>query len=186
LLTTEQDFEVAGGRGGNGLLIRDFDHTQLSGQASNLSYDLRIGSEYKDHRDGWIEVMPHDGHITLLPGGAVIIETEESLHVPGGMFGYIVPRVKWLQQGISNTVSKVDAGYNGHLLVTLFNLGRNTVEFPRGERFCSLVVHSVSMGFSYTRAVPSGSWGWTAVGRVLYGKRFGTVLRPALPRCMLS
>lgn len=76
----------------------------------------------------------------------MIIETEESLHLPGAMFGYIVPRVKWLQQGVSNTLSKVDSGYNGRLLVTLFNLGKKTVYIPRFEPFCSLVIHDVGPG----------------------------------------
>jgi deoxycytidine triphosphate deaminase len=146
VVTAEDDFEALGARAGNALLIRSFDTSQLAGDSPNLSYDLRIGSEYKDHRDSGIEKIPEKGRITLLPGSAVTIETEGSLHVPGTMFGYIVPRVKWLQQGISNTLSKVDAGYHGHLLITIFNLGRNTIEFPRGERFCSLVVHSVSGG----------------------------------------
>ena len=64
--------------------------------------------------------------------------------MPAGLFGYIVPRVKWLQQGVSNTLSKVDSGYNGKLLVTLFNLGKNTVPIDRKDGFCSLVVHDVS------------------------------------------
>ena len=82
----------------------------------------------------------------LLPGAAAIIETEESLHLPKGMFGYIVPRVWWLQQGVSNTLSKVDAGYNGRLLVTIFNLGKKKVKLLRGDRFCSLVIHDVAPG----------------------------------------
>jgi deoxycytidine triphosphate deaminase len=143
VVTTEQAFENAGGRQGRALLIRNFDVTQLRNDAPNLSYDLRVGAEYKDHRDGWKRDTSDDEHITLIPGGALIIETEESVHLPGAMFGYLVPRVKWLQEGVSNTLSKVDAGYNGHLLVTLFNLGKKTAIVPRRERFCSLVIHSV-------------------------------------------
>jgi dCTP deaminase len=147
VVTTEQAFEDSEGRQGSALLIRNFDNEQLKENAPNLSYDLRVGAEYKDHRDGWkrdvLENDPENNHVDLLPGGAVIIETEENLHLPKGMFGYLVPRVEWLQQGISNTSSKVDAGYNGRLLVTLFNLGRKKVSLPRRERFCSLVIHSV-------------------------------------------
>jgi dCTP deaminase len=76
----------------------------------------------------------------------VIIETAESLHMPKGMFGYIVPKVKLLQKGISNTLSKVDAGYNGRLLVTIFNLGKNKEDLHLHEVFCSLVVHDVAAG----------------------------------------
>jgi deoxycytidine triphosphate deaminase len=125
--------------------IRGFDETQLSAGEpgeSNLSYDLRVGAEYRDHRYGWKRDIFENDHITLLPGSAVIIETEESLLLPAKMLGYIVPGVYWLQQGVSNTLSKVDSGYNGHLLVTLFNLGKNTICIDRRERFCSLVLHS--------------------------------------------
>jgi dCTP deaminase len=50
--TTEDDFEKAGGRQGRTLLIRNFDAGQLVGDDANLSYELRVGQEYKDHRDG--------------------------------------------------------------------------------------------------------------------------------------
>jgi dCTP deaminase len=182
--TTEQAFEAAGGRQGSRLLIRSFDTAQLAGDAANLSYDLRVGAEYKDHRDGWIGRMtatediplrPGDAeteHITLHPGDAVIIETEESVHMPAAMFGYIVPRVRWLQQGISNTLSKIDPGYNGRLLITLFNLGRNKVDIPRLERFCSLVIHDVADGARLYEGEPkriSGTGRRTAWQRVRDG-----------------
>jgi dCTP deaminase len=144
--TTEAQFDSAGGRQGNTLLIRNFDNAQLVGNAPNLSYELRVGPEYKDHRDGSKWPVTDDEPITLLPGAAVIIETAEDLHMPKGMFGYIVPKVKWLQEGVSNTLSKVDAGYNGSLLVTLFNLGKNKVKLHLHEPFCSLVIHDVGAG----------------------------------------
>lgn len=143
--TNEAAFQSAGGRQGKTLLIRNFDAAQLLGVEPNLSYELRVGQEYKDHRDGSKWPVTEDEPITLLPG-AVIIETEESLHMPKGLFGYVVPKVTWLQKGISNTLSKVDAGYNGRLLVTLFNLGKNEEKLHLHEAFCSLVVHDVAAG----------------------------------------
>lgn len=144
--TTEAQFDGARGRQGQTLLIRNFDDTQLSANAPNLSYELRVGSEYKDHRDGSKWPVTREEPITLLPGAAVIIETEESLHMPKGMFGYIVPKVTLLQKGLSNTLSKVDAGYNGPLLVTIFNLGKNKEDLHLHEQFCALVVHDVGAG----------------------------------------
>lgn len=157
---TEEEFESRGARHGTTLLIRNFDATQLAPSVPNVSYDLRVGSVYKDHRDGLRRELSENGSITLFPGGAVVIETEESLHMPAGLFGYIVPRVKWLQQGVSNTLSKVDPGYNGRLLVTLFNLGENTVPIDRREEFCSLVVHDVGEGVCLYEGNPK-----TIVGR---------------------
>ena len=143
VVTTKGDFEQSGARQGNALLIQNFDEDQLLPGSPNLSYDLRIGAVYKDHRDSGRRDLADDGSIVLLPGSAMVIETEEDLHMPRGMFGYIVPRVKWLQKGVSNTLSKVDPGYSGHLLVTLFNLGRKTAKIQGEECFCSLVVHRV-------------------------------------------
>ena len=125
---------------------------------------------YKDHRDDLRRELRDDGIITLLPGGAVVIETEESLHMPSRLFGYIVPRVKWLQQGVSNTLSKVDSGDNGKLFVTLFNPGKNTVPIHRKEGFCSVVVHDVGKGVHWYEGNPKTTAGagaaepiWTRV-----------------------
>jgi hypothetical protein len=57
-----------------------------------------------------------------------------------------VPKVRLLQKGISNTSSKIDPGYDGLLLVTLFNLGKKPVTLKRGEKFCSLYVIEVGKG----------------------------------------
>ena len=146
VVTTEEEFQVAGGFAGNSLLIFNIDATQLGANECNASYDLRIGSEYRDHRDPDKRQIPEGGSITLFPGGALIIETEEAVLLPGSMFGYIVPKVRCLHEGASNTMSKVDPGYNGPLVITLFNLGKNKVTLRRGQRFCSLVVHQVCDG----------------------------------------
>lgn len=74
-------------------------------------------------RDAGKKDLPQGGKITLHPGAAVIVE-----------------KVSLLQMGISNTSSKVDPGYNGHLLITIFNLGKKTVRIRRGNRFCCLYI----------------------------------------------
>jgi len=62
------------------------------------------------------------------------------------MYGTIAPKVSLLQQGLSTTFSKVDPGYPGNLLITLFNLGKTTVTLKRGEPFCSITLVSVAPG----------------------------------------
>jgi len=62
--------------------------------------------------------LPDGDKICLQPGSAVIIETIESVQFPKSRFGHIVPKVSLLQNGLSNT-SKIDPGYNGHLLITV-------------------------------------------------------------------
>ncbi len=129
------------------MLIEGFDSGQFASEGeTNVSYDLRVGGEYRDHREMGKTELPASGVISLLPGGAVIIETEELICLPKAMFGHVVPKVSLLQQGISNTSSKVDPGYRGRLLITVFNLGKKSVQLRRGDRFCALYVLDVRAG----------------------------------------
>jgi deoxycytidine triphosphate deaminase len=131
---------------GDAMLILNLDTSQLTGGRPNASYDLRIGRAYKDHHERERWTLPEKGTITLLSGGAILIETEEQIWLPHGMFGYIVPKVGLLQDGVSNTLSKVDPGYHDHLVVTVFNLGKNKITLRQGQPFCALVVHDVAKG----------------------------------------
>jgi deoxycytidine triphosphate deaminase len=112
----------------------------------NASYDLRVGDKYKDHRNDIIHALKDEEDIQLLPGNAVIIETEEDVRFPDRLFGQILPRVRLLARGIANTPSKIDPGYSGHLLITTFNHGKRTQKLQRGGRFCSLHLLSVEDG----------------------------------------
>jgi dCTP deaminase len=149
VVANDDEFTKTGGTEGHAVLIRELDHAQLAPGSPNASYDLRVGPEYKDHRDrnvGPKRELSEGEEIKLLPGAAVIVQTEEDVHFPRGIFGYIVPKVRLLQRGISNTVSKVDPGYDGRLLVTVFNLGKEKVTIQRRQPFCSISLHQVLKG----------------------------------------
>ena len=141
VVETPAEFEDVGGLQGSTVLIRDLDPEQLT--EPGVSYDLRVGSEYRDHRDVGKRDLGPGGTITLHPGAAVILETAEWIQLPKTRFACVVPRVGLLQKGLSNTMSKVDPGYQGHLLVTLFNLGKASVTLAHQERCCSLCVFQV-------------------------------------------
>jgi deoxycytidine triphosphate deaminase len=143
VVTSQELFAKKGGVEGSSLLILHCDDRQLDGSGTNVCYDLRVGARYRDHREEHSCDLADDDMIAMLPGSAVIIQTEEEFHFPRQMFGYVVPKVLMLQQGISNTTSKVDPGYHGPLLVTVFNLGKQKVMLARRSCICTLVVHSV-------------------------------------------
>lgn len=143
---SQNDFAHDGGVLGYRVLIRNFDKTQLAKPGANVSYDLRVGPKYRDHREQFPRDLDVGGKIHLLPGSAVIVQTEEEVHFPQSMFGYVVPKVGLLQKGLSNTMSKVDPGYSGPLVITLFNLGKQEVTIMRGAPFCALVMHRVLEG----------------------------------------
>lgn len=141
---SQMDFSAGDGVFGSRILVSNFDENQLKGDETNACYDLRVGSRYRDHRKS--DVFDVGEQFTLLAGTAVIVETEEEFHFPQSRFGYVVPKVGMLQDGVSNTMSKVDPGYHGPLLITIFNLGKKDVPIKRRQSICALVVHDVKDG----------------------------------------
>jgi dCTP deaminase len=132
---------------GHAILIKAADESQLRNvNECNISYDLRIGERYRDHRESAARELGKSVYIELLPGNSVIIETEEEVHFPKWLFGQIVPKVSLLQQGIANTPTKIDPGYSGPLLITAFNHGKQPVQLARGDRFCAMFVQTVADG----------------------------------------
>lgn len=133
---------------GTAILIQDVDEAQLEPREHecNVSYDLRVGNLYRDHKPRRpVESLDSDNDfITLLPGSAAIITTKEVVHFPTTIFGHILPRVTLLQNGIANTPTKVDPGYHGSLLITVFNHGRRTERLKRNAAFCALYLMSVA------------------------------------------
>lgn len=139
VVTSPDQFERKGGRNGKTVLIEHFQEEQLTKDgASNATYDLRVGTLYRDHHDDGATQVEDNGAIDLYPGAALIIQAEERVHFPRTIFGQIVPKVSLLQEGVSNTSSKVDPGYRGPLLITVFNLGRKPHTFKPGTPFCNL------------------------------------------------
>lgn len=139
----QDDFE----REGNCIQITNLDHNQFKDDRdSNVSYDLRVGKEYRHHSSEQKKDLGDNDFIKLSPGDAVIIQTVEQIHLPRTRFGQILPKVKLLQKGLSNTTSKVDPGYDGYLMITVFNLGKKTIELKKDEKFCSLIISKVADG----------------------------------------
>src|SRR5271157_5224467 len=74
VVQTEEEFHRRGALEDRALLIKDLDVSQLrKPRESNVSYDLRIGRQYRDHRERRIKDIPEDGVITFHPGAALII-----------------------------------------------------------------------------------------------------------------
>ena len=139
----QEDFSV----NGRAILISGMNESSINNSnSSNVSYDLRVGKQYRNHRKKDPNDISDDGEIELKPGSALIIQTEEFVHFPRTLFGIIAPKVRLLEEGLSTTFSKIDPGYTGHLLITLFNLGQTVRKLKRGAPFCALTLLDVSEG----------------------------------------
>ena len=142
IVTNSSEFDMSR----QAVLIRDLDPAQIPRppRDSNLSYDLRVGTRYRDHRDREPRTLKENGYIKISPQSAVIIRTMEEVRFPCGLFGHIVPKVSLLQDGVANTPTKIDPGYSGHLLITTFNHGRKAVKLKAGQPFCSMFLSTTA------------------------------------------
>ncbi|MEH2466115.1 dCTP deaminase domain-containing protein [Nostoc sp.] len=145
VVETTEEYQKAGGLEGNVIFIQNLDANKFT-DSSNVTYDLKVGDEYRDHRESGKTDLLDNGRIFLQPGNTVIIETAEKVNLPKFRFGHIVPKVSLLQDGLSNTSSKIDPGYDGKLSITVFNLGKRTVQLKKGQEFCTLYILDVQEG----------------------------------------
>ncbi len=65
VVDSQDMFQAGGGFEGNALLVFNLDSPQLSDKSSNVSYDLRVGSEYRGHRDAEKTELPDDGVLSF-------------------------------------------------------------------------------------------------------------------------
>jgi len=127
------------------ILIMGIDWNQIDDdKTSNVCYDLRLGEQYRDHRDNSAKQLEENGKISITSGTAMIVETLESISLPSTIFGSVYPKVSLSQKGLANLTSKVDPGYEGKLLITIFNLGKKTIELEYKKAFCSIVFQEVN------------------------------------------
>lgn len=144
VVTSKENFDASDGLSGNVILIQNLDAGQLhASQEANISYDLRVGPEYRYlHRRQKYE-LPEGERFVLRAGQSALVQTEESVHLPKTTTGLILSIVSLAQLGVSNRAAKVDPGYNGPLIVTITNIGNEPVTFARKDRFCCIEFHRV-------------------------------------------
>ena len=67
VVDSQDAFQTARGFDGDAVLIFNLDRAQLSGTSPNVSYDLRVGSEYRGHHDAEKTELLDDGVLVLHP-----------------------------------------------------------------------------------------------------------------------
>jgi dCTP deaminase len=75
-----------------------------------------------------------------IPGNSwFVIGTKEYLMLPSTLIGEIWIRTSWVRKGILSSFGRIDAGFHGNLTFSAFNVSKDQVDVPIGERFAQVV-----------------------------------------------
>ena len=106
--------------------------TKLSEDAFLPTY----GSEYAAGLD-----LYSTKDVLVLPGERVLVPLDIAIELPKNTYGHILPRSGLaLKKGIHIGAGVIDEDYRGNVGVLLFNLGKESVEFKKGDRIAQMVV----------------------------------------------
>jgi deoxycytidine triphosphate deaminase len=110
-------------------MIEPFEEGSLQG----ASYDLRMGP--KCSTGGLPKTLtPMDPGHQLQPGGFILLLSMEYLKVPIDVVGHTGLISRWAQKGLVSLFSpQIDPGFEGHIIVPLFNAGNDPVTLQYGE-----------------------------------------------------
>lgn len=108
----------------------------LRAHASPL--DTRSKPFDQDYDD--IDLSAEEGYV-LVPGGLLLVQTHEHMHLPVTCQGRIAERSSLVRLGLRVTSSLINPGYAGRLPCTLTNLSARPVRLYSGVPFCQLVLH---------------------------------------------
>jgi deoxycytidine triphosphate deaminase len=110
-------------------MIKPFDEDFLRG----ASYDLRLGEEFS--KAGEHQTLTA-GKVSckLEPGQFILLTSHEHLKLPDDVVGHAGLISKWAQSGLISLFSpQIDPGFEGLIVVPLFNGGDAPITLRKGE-----------------------------------------------------
>lgn len=128
-------------------LISDFEEVLLKG----ASYDLRLGNEYST--SGRLrKLSEREPSCKLEPGQFILLTSLEHLKLPDYVVGHAGLMSKWAQSGLISLFSpQIDPGFEGLIIVPLFNGGDAPISLRSGEPM-------FTVEFIYATGRASTSW----------------------------
>ncbi len=100
--------------------------------------DLREDADYRDHT----EVRPLDKPFVLEPGCTIHGITEERIHLPGNLCGFLEGRSRFARLGlmIHVTSAMVQPGVSNRQVLEMSNVSGHSLRIFAGVRICQLVL----------------------------------------------
>ena len=100
------------------------------------TYTLSVGEQYISLRD------PDKVHsvtaIRIEPGETVFILTKEYIGLPKNITGLIVPKARWIFEGLVINATRVDPTWHGKLKIAVTNITKNPITISKGEGLCCM------------------------------------------------
>lgn len=128
-------------------LIQNYSPHSLEG----ASYDMRMGSEFM--REGQRFLLSEENpSVTLQPGEFLLLSTHEYLRMPLDIIGHNGIMSPWAKRGIVSLFSpQIDPGFEGILVVPVFNAGDADVTISLGDKIFTV---------EFVRADQPAPYGW--------------------------
>lgn len=117
--------------------------------------DLRLGSILVPSVS---ETPVTAGTARIPPMARFLVGTSTVVSLPDDAVGSLWIRSTYSRKGVIAAFGKVDAGFSGNLTVGCFNASTETLELPVGERFCQMVIESLSSPSEKAYAKRSGNY----------------------------
>lgn len=126
-------------------LIEPFDESLLG----PASYDMRIGQRVlksiKGRGESPIVNLEEERVLQIGTGEFVEVLTLEKVHLPNNICGRMGVRSYFTRKGLVSFVGpQVDPGFEGNLVISLFNTGPRTIVLKYGEPFCTIEFSELS------------------------------------------
>jgi dCTP deaminase len=120
-------------------------------QVISFAVYLRLGTDFVRNRGtqigplpdpvrnvGEVETVELGGSLVLDPGSTLLASSLEYVGLPQDLGGLLLPRASLQRAGLHSNMSSVDPGFQGKLLLSFFNGGRDPVVFSPGIRIARL------------------------------------------------
>src|SRR5882762_1560624 len=113
------------------------------------SYDIRVGTVIIDGK-------VFESNVAIKPQQTVIIVSKETVEVPAGFVGYVMPKTSLCNDGILTLNTGIlDPGYTGLISTTAINFDRESYTIRPNDPFLRVVFHQLQGKDATTAIDPS-------------------------------
>jgi len=135
------DAEIRQALGAEKLRIAGFSDASLEA----ASYDMRVGPRLLISSDEAEIDLSKKGSTTIKPGVFALVTTHENLQLPNDIAGHIGVKSYYTRKGIVMlTGLQIDPGFEGVLVVGLYNASPRSITLDYLAPFCTVEFHQLS------------------------------------------